>query len=239
MISKYLDKDNLHHAYLIEGMGDKIFSEVLNCAEDLGVKTSGNPDFCHISVDFLKIKQALDLRGMATQKSFTSGKKIFVISANRFSLDAQGVLLKMFEEPIEDTHFFIITPDKNVLAKTLISRFYLISAKQDLAKEELQTAEKFIAMPLRGRIDFIKEFVAVSERDEDDDDIVEESSVRAKAFEFINALEYILSKEVKGGRTFFVLDSLEQIFKVREYLRQPGSSTKTLLESVAINIPIL
>ena len=42
---------------------------------------------------------------MGTEKSFSGSKKIFVLCVNTFSLDAQNVLLKMFEEPIEHTHF--------------------------------------------------------------------------------------------------------------------------------------
>src|ERR1035437_3222996 len=116
-ISEYLDKNNLHHAYLIEGTSEKIVPEIFKYVESLGVKTSGNPDFSNISIDLLKIKQALDLRSMGSEKGFNSSKKIFIISVNRFSGDAEGVLLKMFEEPIENTHFFIITPDVNVLTK--------------------------------------------------------------------------------------------------------------------------
>jgi hypothetical protein len=231
----------LHHAYLIEGASEKIVSEILEYVGSLGVKTSGNPDFCQISMDFLKIKQALDLREMATEKGFTGGKKIFIISANRISLDAQGVLLKMFEEPIENTHFFVITPDINVLTKTLLSRFYLIRLKTNL-ETELKKADKFIKMPLKNRIDFIKEFVAVPE--DDDAEVVEKNSVRSKAFEFLNALEYALSEKVgpsliSEGPTFSEFDFFDQIFKAREFLRQPGSPTKTLLESVAIAIPTL
>ena len=245
-ISEYLDKNNLHHAYLIEGAGDKIVPEVLEYVESLGIKTSGNPDFYHISIDFLKIKQALDLRAMGAEKGFTPGKKIFVVSANRISPDAQGVLLKMFEEPIENTHFFLIMPDVNVLAKTLISRFYLISAKQNLSKEEIKEAEKFIAMPLQNRIIFIKEFIATSEEKENDDEVVEENSIRSKAFIFLNALEYVLHQKIFSekvrpsiceSRNLSDLDCFNQIFRVREFLRQQGSSTKTLLESVAIAIP--
>jgi DNA polymerase III delta prime subunit len=253
-ISKHLDKNNLHHAYLIEGAGEKIVPEILKYMENVGIKTSGNPDFCNISVDFLKIKQALDLREMATERSFAvglpdgrAGKKIFVICANRFSLDAQGVLLKMFEEPIENTHFFVITPDINILAKTLISRCYLIKSKIDL-EDKLQEANKFIAMPLKNRIDFIKEFVAVSEDEDNDTEIIEKNSVRSKAFEFLNALEYILHQKVfvkdspsqaREGLSFTKIDCFDQIFKAREFLRQPGSPAKTLMESVAIVVPVL
>ena len=54
-IREHLDKENFHHAYLIEGSKDEVVLEVSNFIESLGIKVSGNPDFCHISTDIFKI----------------------------------------------------------------------------------------------------------------------------------------------------------------------------------------
>jgi len=228
-ILEHLDKNNLHHAYLIEGERDKIVPEIFEFFESLNIKTFGNPDFCHISIDNFKIEEAFSLRAMSFEKSFSASKKIFVICVNSFSLEAENVLLKMFEEPINNTHFFLIVPDTNSLLKTLISRFYLISTKQDLA-EEIGKAEKFIAMSLRNRIDFIKELLAEAEKD-NEAEIMALDSTRSKALKFLNALESIVSKDT------FDIRFLEHLFKVRKFLRMPGSSTKNLMESVALMIP--
>ena len=88
-ISEHLDKNNLHHAYLIQGARDEIVREVLSFLESFGIKTSGNPDFCHITIDSLKIDDALNLRKMGSEKAFTVGKKIFLICINSSTLDAQ------------------------------------------------------------------------------------------------------------------------------------------------------
>src|SRR3989338_6960570 len=98
MISKHLDKNNLHHAYLIEGDREKIVPEILQFCESLDIKTSGNPDFCNITIDNFKMEEALNLRSLSNDKGFSLSKKIFIICSNSFSLDAQGTLLKMFEE---------------------------------------------------------------------------------------------------------------------------------------------
>ena len=174
MLSKHLNKNNLHHAYLIEGNRKEILPEILGFWEELNIKTLGNPDFSQIVIDNFKIDEAFELRAMSTNKGFSTAKKVFIICANTFSLDAQNVLLKMFEEPIENTHFFLVVPDTNSLLKTVVSRFYVISARQparhasqgdaggDLA-EETQEAEKFISMPLQRRIDFIRELLVEPE----------------------------------------------------------------------------
>ena len=235
MIGKHLNKDNPHHAYLIEGARDEIVPEILKFCEALGVKTVGNPDFYHISINNFKIDEAFDLRSMSSDKSFSSAKKIFILCVNSFSLDAQNVLLKMFEEPRENTHFFMIVPDVNALLKTLVSRFYLIKPEPGVNREH-EAANKFIAMPLQNRIDFIKELlVEPEEEDEEGNEIAVLDSTRSKALKFLNALESTLHKKlIKNPSSFTFFD---HFFKVREFLRMPGSSTKNLMESVALIIP--
>jgi len=238
LISKYLDKDNLHHAYLIEGEKDGIVGEIEEFLKSLGINTIGNPDFIHITIDNLKIDEAFNLRAMSSNKSFSPGKKIFIICVNSFSLDAQNVLLKMFEEPIENTHFFLIVPDTNSLLKTLVSRFYLISTKQDL-REEIKNAEKFILLPLKDRIDFIKELLTEEEEVPTEVGIptgVGKDGTRSKALKFLNALESSLHQKAMS-KCLFDIEIFQHIFKVREFLRMPGSSTKSLLESVALVTP--
>lgn len=235
MINKHLDKDNLHHAYLIEGGREEIIPEILSFIEGLGIKINNNPDVVHITLDSFKIDDARNLKSFASEKGFSAAKKIFIISANSFLLEAQNSLLKIFEEPIENTHFFVVTPDTNSLLETFISRFYVISARQDLA-EGNKEVEKFISMPLRDRIDFIKELLA---EEDEDEGVVVLNSTRSKALKFLNSLEQILHKTIMSRGTLVMkTDFFEHIFKVREILRMPGSSAKTLLESVAIIVPI-
>jgi DNA polymerase III delta prime subunit len=209
--------------------------EILKFCESLDIKTSGNPDFCHISIDNFKIDEAFDLRGMSSNKAFSSLKKVFVISVNSFTLDAQNVLLKMFEEPIENTHFFLVVPDSNMLLKTLISRFYLIkNAPTEVGvPTEVGKAEKFIKMSLKNRLDFIKELLPKKEEESEEEISIE--SNRSKALKLLNTLESVLHS--KMSKRPFDTRIFEHFFKVREFLRMPGSSAKTLMESVALIIP--
>ncbi|MCE9585213.1 hypothetical protein K8Q94_01145 [Candidatus Nomurabacteria bacterium] len=234
-IFENIDKNNLHHAYLIEGSREETMQIVLDFVESIEVKTSNNPDFTSISVDTFKVKDALVLRDMGGQKSFTTGKKIFVVYANSFIIEAQNLLLKMFEEPIENTHFFIIVPSTDSLLKTLISRFYLIRSDLNL-KNEIKEAEKFIAMPMTARINFLKEMLVSPDKEDDEEEseeVVSLDSTRAKALKFLNALEVVISSSLKDSSA----SSFEHIFKVREFLRQPGSSAKMMMESVALILP--
>ncbi len=236
-IVKHLDKNNLHHAYLIEGKREEILPEILKFLKTLGIDTKASADFTQIALDSFKIDDARNLRSFASEKSFSkenNAKKIFIISANNFLLEAQHSLLKMFEEPIDNTHFFLVVPDANSLLGTLISRFYFISAKAG-HMEETKEAEQFISMSLRDRIDYLKNLlVEIEEEDERGNEIVVLDSTRAKALKFLNGLESVLHKNPLKKSS---VSTFEHIFKVREFLRQPGSSTKSLMESVALVIP--
>jgi DNA polymerase III delta prime subunit len=239
MILEHLDKNNFHHAYLIEGQRDKIIPEIIKFCESLGINTVGNPDFCRISIDNFKIDEALDLRALSSQKGFSSDKKIFIICVNSFSLDAEGVLLKIFEEPIENTHFFLIVPDTNALLKTLVSRFYLIKAApmpKGIGAPTESVGEKFISLPLQKRVDFIKELlVEIEEEDAEGNEIAVLDSTRSKALKFLNALEFVLNSKLVKQNSLQIC--LQHFFKVREFLRMPGSSVKSLMESVALITP--
>lgn len=245
MILKHLDKNNLHHAYLIEGKHEDIVPEIFEFLKDLKINISNNPDFYHMSFDTFKIEDAYNLKSIQYEKSFSLGKKIILISANNFLLEAQNTLLKIFEEPIENTHFFLIMPNKNILLKTLLSRFYLIQTKVDLG-EDVKEAEKFISMQLKSRLDYIKELITEEENLEVLPPLrgkaSKSDSPRVKALNFLNALEFSLqNKVVKNFSGLTLQNSLQlcfaHIFKVREFLNQPGSSIKSLMESLALKIP--
>jgi DNA polymerase III delta prime subunit len=240
LINQHLDKNNLHHAYLIEGAPDEVVPEITKFLKNLDINTVGNPDFVNIKIDNFKIDEAFDLRSMSRDLGFSPAKKIFIICVNSFSLDAQNVLLKMFEEPIENTHFFLIVPDINALLKILVSRFYLIKAAptpEGVRAPTESVGEKFITMPLKNRIDFIKELlIEPEEEDEEENEIAVLDSTRSKALKFLNTLEFTLYQKFIS-KSIFDISFFEHFFKVREFLRMPGSSTKSLMESVALVIP--
>lgn len=230
-LSLYLDKNNLHHAYLIEGARDTLLPEVFSFLESIDVKTSGNPDFYNIFIDSVKMKDTEYLRSLMSQKIFNeeaTAKKIFILSLNNFLVDAQNSLLKVFEEPTPNTHFFVIAPDISIFLPTVISRFQVISTKGE-NKEDLKNAESFIEMKLSARIDFLKEFL--KDKDEENEEMSMEDSTRAKANRFLDAVETVLHNKDVSSINPAIFD---HIFKVRQFLRQPGSSSKTLLESVAL-----
>lgn len=232
-IKNHLNIKSLHHAYLVEGEKEPVLKELLDFLNSSNFSTTANPDFYQVSVDSFKMDDARYLKSLTDNKSFSGSKKIFIVSANSFLLEAQNAMLKIFEEPIEDTHFFIIVPSIDGLLPTFVSRFYLIKNSAIL---DLAVVEEFLKMPLVKKLDFIKELV--KKEDEDDEGNEIPNSPRTKAIEFLNKLEKILhTKLVKVESREADVKLFEHIFKTREFLRQPGSTPKMLLESVALMLP--
>lgn len=231
-ISIHLDRDNLHHAYLIEGEREVVLPQILEFVAGLGMKVLGNPDLYQVFFDSFKIEDARNLRKDTQEKSASSGKKIFIIYANSFLIEAQNTLLKMFEEPNQDVHFFVITPSKDVLLHTLVSRFYVI--KNDDRLNDTKLALEFVSSSLLKRLDMIKSLLT----EEDDESI---DSPRSVSIKFLDSLEVVLHDKFLGNVSKSVnnVAFFDHMFKVREFLRQPGSSPKTLMESVALTMPNL
>lgn len=249
-IAEFLDKDNLHHAYLLEGGRDEIVPELKEFLNSIGIQTVGSSDFIHIHLDTFKIEDAREFKAYSGERSYGDNKKIFILSTNSFLLEAQNALLKMFEEPIANTHFFLVVPDVNSLLPTVISRCFVIKSGKRKA-EVSPVAVKFLKMNLRDRIEFIKNLLTEDEEeDEEGNELLPTDSVRSKALVFLNALENSLHEKLvsnfiglnpSSGGTLAIKNylqaSLQHILKVRKYLRMPGSSAKTMMESVALRIP--
>lgn len=230
-IVSHFDKDNLHHAYLIEGQRSYIMTELLKFLKSAGI-TINSPDFFRLDIDNLKITEALALKKLSREKGFQEGKRVFVICTNHITLDAQNTMLRLFEEPITDTHFFLIIPDLNAVLRTLTSRFYVIKTNELGLDDSVEySVKEFLDMGQKERLDFIKDLLASE---------TEDNSKRTIALEFLNNLETTLLphrvtlwSKGKGGEGVGIF---EQIMKARQYLRQPGASPKMLLESVALSI---
>jgi hypothetical protein len=163
---------------------------------------------------------------------------ILFVRANQFLLETQNTLLKIFEEPAENVHFFIISPNKQAFVPTLLSRLFVINhAEEGLLQNGIKASgegQEFLAMSLTQRIEYIKNMLAEAKEENEDEGTGD--SPRTVALNFINGIEWSLYEKFLNNK-FTKLEVFEHIFKVRHNLRQPGSAPKMLLESVALAIP--
>lgn len=227
LIDTYKNTGGLHHAYVIEGDRDTVFTALQTFLDtDMKWNTHANPDFWHATYDSFGVEDARDLKEMQQHKAFGEhGKKIFIVSFNFITLEAQNSLLKVFEEPTSGTHFFIITPSADIFLPTIRSRVIVMS-------HHTQQEEKGGGLSIKN---FLKS--SLSERLEMVTQIIEDKE-KIKAIEFLNQLERELLEKWGTDLDQEKINTFKEIMKCRRYLGDRAPSVKLILEHVALSTPI-
>lgn len=221
-----IDPNNLHHAYLFVGPkaeGERYLSAVLDLIE---FKDTGNPDFYQYRTESFDIESAREIADRALERPFGL-KKIFLISAERFTHQAQNALLKTLEEPSQGVHFFILLNTPDLLLPTLQSRIQIIrlgeqnpslKKSSDLAGVS-QTflmnnfvPEDFLKLSLKDRINFSKDFTD------------KEKSLPV----FLDSLLAYLKSNNSNAET------INRVFSVRRFADDPSAQPRLILEHLAL-----
>ncbi|MEX2010554.1 MAG: hypothetical protein WD874_02000 [Parcubacteria group bacterium] len=149
-----IDKDHLHHAYILVGEWEGATDTILQA---LSISKDNNPDLFIYEV--LGIDEARHIKARAQASAFGE-KKIFVINAVDVTLPAQNALLKTLEEPAPNTHFFLVVSYVDRLLPTLRSRMQVLTLKPG---EGEVSAKKFLDLPKDKRITFASKFALSGE----------------------------------------------------------------------------
>lgn len=217
-----LSKDNLHHAYICEGDKDDIYNQICHfCQNDLAFEIQANPDFVYQQYDKFLISDARRLSDIQMNKTTDRGRKIYIISFNFITREAQNALLKVLEEPTEGTHFFFITSSAHIFLPTVLSRANVISLKKNEYEEELD----FLKKSLKQKMDFITKLVS---------DIKDEKKSKFEAILFARKVAFELYQESKKKKDYQKMSKLKEIDKIIDYLHGNGSSVKQLLEYLVL-----
>ncbi len=211
-----------HHVFLIEGNHEDTKPALLAfLEEEFEINAAGNPDFR--TEDFLSfgIDESRTLKAMQLRRAFTEGaKKIFIVVANSFTHEAQNSLLKIFEEPTADTHFFILTPSVQFFLPTLLSRVVCITENASVGNFE--AVESFLKEPYAKRLEVALEM----------------SKDAPRAQNFLDELiRFYYEKGLKGERSREETRVLELASKYRIYAHARAPSLKMLLEHLALILP--
>lgn len=228
MNSLGIDTKNLHHAYLIAGDGTHVVPVLEDfLSNTLEYQIHSNPDYVKEEFQLFGVDDSHRINSIQSKKAITQGKKVFVLTCNSFSSEAQNSLLKMFEEPTVDTHFFIIVPTFENILPTLRSRVLILDLG-DFAKRKPDTA-------------FAKEFFAstIAERLKLVNDIVEDKD-KSKVGAFFDDIEHHAHGLLKTGESKESLTLLLQDLLVfRGYLHDRAPSLKMLVEYIVHTAPNL
>lgn len=213
-----LESSFLHHAYLL--VGDRASSKSFLTdflSDQLNISILGNSDVRIISVGSLSIDFVRDIKVSEEFKAFGDKKKIFIIETDFITEEAQNALLKIFEEPTKDTHFFV-SISQDIILPTLRSRMQIINIK-DLSQKSTKT----LPTSILDRMKKVKSIV---------DDISDENQTKQSAIDFINNIEVDLYKS-GVEKNYKALVLCEQ---ARKSLYDRGAPIKIILESLVLSI---
>lgn len=205
-----------HHAYLLLGERGLAEAHLTSLFAIHNIEILGNPDLSFIERDVFAVEDARELSEVAVEKAF-GDRRIFVIYTEKLTPQAQNALLKTFEDPIPNTHFFISIREREMLLPTLLSRLKLVRLGGET--EENLEAKKFLEKSLKQRLAFAKKFA----------DEKEERGAGALA-EFLDNLVLVLKREDA------TLSKLKKVVSVREYARDSAVMPRLILEHLALVI---
>ncbi len=219
-----------HHAYfihhksgVIERLKDFLFDK-------FNIQHKQNPDFFHETYISLSIDDSRKIKEIHSSKSFgQNGKRIFLVESNSITNEAQNALLKIFEEPNQDSFFFLIMPDPIILLPTLKSRLFILRHDSSNNHESYgDEAKRFLKMNIGDKISFVDELAK---------DISDEKKTKLHAINFLSALEKNIYenldlKDINEKQKI----GLKSIIKARDYMNDRSPSIKQLLEFVAVSV---
>lgn len=217
-LKQILNKNNLHHAYCFEGNKDILIPIIISFFEkEIGIKTKNNPDFHVYEYDNFSIEESRFIKEQQQKMAFGE-RKIFIISFSFISREAQNSLLKIFEEPTNNTHFFIIVKKVNILLSTLRSRL-MINYCNSVSGSDSKI-KVFLNSNIAIRLSFFKEII--------------ENKDKSKAIDFVNELELYLTnnKNISLFSNFLI-----ELVYIKKFLFIQGASVKLILEQIALTCP--
>ena len=213
-----------HHAYVVEGQKDFILPILVETlVSKFGVNTKANPDFTQLHFESFGIDESRKLKEMQSSKSISDGKRFFIISTNSVTIQAQNSMLKMFEEPGENTHFFLILPTLSILIETLLSRVEKLEISGGEKKEGID-AKIFMKSTHPERLKIVEKFLKANK---------ESKEIKSLVSNFFSDIEIILAKDLNKNKS-----SLENLLNIKKYIFDTSSSVKILLETAALTFPI-
>lgn len=220
-----LEKENLHHAYLLPS-NTGVLEDFLVYLESIGLNHKNNSDFLIKKTENLTIENAREIKSFQSQMAVNGGKKVILIVTEYLSHQSQHALLKVFEEPADGVHFFLITPQVNILLPTLKSRLIILDHEEksyEQTGEINKLAQSFLKSEKEDRLVLVNKIIKSFEK--------EETSTPLKVYsvKFLNELEKEIFKMPKRGDF-----DLEVLWKVKDYIHDNGSSVKNLLETLAL-----
>lgn len=177
-------------------------------------------DISHIVLDRFSIDDARQLSIDALQKPLDSEHRVFILITKKLPEESQNALLKLFEEPSEQTRFYLVLPQEGMLIPTLRSR---VLVEDSFVENEDNTNEVFTTFLSSSYADRLLTIVDITKKKD-----------LSSMEDIVKGVELYLDAQPLKNRQL-----LATVLFVREYIKTPGASTKMLLEELALSLPVI
>lgn len=215
----YKKTGRLHHAHGLLGDREFIKKELLDFLKaDLGFTAEKNPDCYMRDFNVFKVADSRALNLAQLNKSVTKERKIFILSVNNITKDAQNSLLKIFEEPSAETVFFLLMPVGIDLLPTFLSRLLVIKMGDE---EKSSQAKVFLKSSTGERLEMITKMMK---------ELKDEKITKTHLVSFIKDLEREVAVDKKN---LSVIYDLEQAIS---YGNDESPSMRVILEHLAVTL---
>lgn len=211
------EQNNLASFYLVLGEREENKKDILEFLEkNLKFDILKNPDFFIFTGEKFLIEKAREIKKIDSKKKAFGGQRIFLLSFETVGADTQNTLLKILEEPSENTiFFFLFATSKNILA-TIKSRARII---ENYSENINIIAEEYFSASFLERE---KIYLNLEK---------EEMST------FFNSLDLLLLKNKKKVKNFS--NFYKNFLELKKNIGNKGISTKHIFNYLNIYTPIL
>ncbi len=224
-----------HHAQLIEGDIESYNRILVDLESKFGLHKN-HPDLNAFSFihEKLGIDDAHKIHHVMLRNPASSPQTVTIIYAHTLTETAQNALLKIFEEPPQNSYIFLITNFLPHLLPTLRSRFVMYKSEKSGAFSEknnkvdnsdllpILSVQTFIKSGIEKRLAIVKDIHSALDK---------ENISIGDVWNFANELEAVARQNAKGD-----IDTLDALVRTQQYMHVPGNSVKMLLEYLAVRI---
>jgi len=227
LIDAYKHAKKLQHAYLIEGERKIIFPKLSQFFEtEMGILcVKSNPDFWYGEFEKFGIDDSRQIKNMQSQHATTTQPRIFIIATHFFTKEAQNTLLKVFEEPARNVHFFLITASADTILPTLRSRVVIIPTNNTstVSQEPPSDARAFLGGNILERSKIIQLLI--------------ENKDKVVTLSLLDQFEIVLNTQEKNENLEVYNVFFNDIVRCRSYLYSNAPSVKMILEHFVLSAP--
>lgn len=221
------------HAFVVEAPEEEGIEAALAwAARELLMPSKHNPDIIVLRYGLFSVVDARRVFELAAGAPLAGAYKVLVISANRLYHEAQNALLKLFEEPPEGMHLFLVLPTLGGLLPTLRSRVTVFATTQTgQAQPPLgEGARAFLKASKEKRSALIKKLA--SGKDEED-----RRKNRDEAIAIVDGIEAVAYEALQQGKEEAVVPLLRDIATLRSYLYDRSVPVRLFLEHLSLVTP--